>query len=396
MGVGKSVQVSVSEGIDRLLGRYLEHCGSPENARRVSTPGVRWSILPEFPLLAEVTGACLRDAYLQPDRFVRFTLAHRIYRFERWEDCTPLTPDISYWPGVILETSAFGMEATYPEAQDPWTVQAPVVRDASDVGKLRAPFDRERGAVRLMLDMSEFCRECLPGFTVRVQAWDRSPVGVAMDLMGAEAFLESTVARPALVRELMQRVVDEQNGWSAARRACLEELGFPTESSVSPGTGAQSELDSDCVNLIADEVNMPMMSRPVYDELVFPYEQQLVARAGRLNYYHSCGCLTPFLPAIATLRPVTQHISAWTDWETAVETFAGTDTVLQKTLHPMRDVLGRDAPGMTRVMKGIQSTAGDRVKYCLVANGIDNPSGNLGATLAACDEWVAAAARCMN
>jgi uroporphyrinogen-III decarboxylase len=389
-------QVCVDEGLGRLLGRYLALYESAENKRRLQLTGTSWSILPEFPLLARVTGACLRDTYLDPEAFVAFTLAQRIYRFERWRDCTPLTLDIAYWPGVIMEAAAFGMRPLYPLDEDPWIVHEPVVADTVDIAGLRADFNTDGGVVRLMLTMSEFCRRHLPGFTVHVQAWDRAAVGIAMDLMGAENFLVNTITEPVLIHELMRRISDEGAAWSQARDDFLLRNGYPRESSISPGTGVSSAMNSAYVNLIADEVNMPMLSPAVYAEFVFPYEKALVERTGRLNYYHSCGCLTPFLPAIATLRPMVQHVSAWTDWATAVRIFKGTDTLLQKTLHPLKDVLELDARGMASVICEIMATADGQVDYCLIANGIDSPAGNLEATLASCDRWVEVAAGCLN
>jgi hypothetical protein len=392
----KPARATAADSIDRLRARYLELFESAENKRRLKRTGVSWTILPEFPLLASVTGASLRAAYLEPDSFVRFTLAQRIYRFERWRDCTPLSLDISYWPGVILETSVFGMEAEYPASQDPWVVQRPIVSSPGDIRGLRASFDPDRGIVKLVLEMSEFCRRALPEFTVHVQAWDRSPFGIATDLVGSEELLVKAIIEPSFVHELMKRIVDEDGAWSRSRNAFLKRAGFPVESSISPGTGSTSAMSSASVNIIADEVNMPMMSPSVYEDLVFPYDRELVQRAGGLNYYHSCGCLTPFLPSIATLRPVTQHVSAWTDWATAVRTYAGTNTLLQKTLHPMRDVLDRDADGMAEVIRGIKKTAGDRVSWCLIANGIDNACGDMEKSLSTCDEWVVVAAACLS
>jgi len=388
------VGVSVKEGIGQLLERYLGLYESPENRRRLQCPGTSWSILPEFPLLARVTGASLRDTYLDPEAFVGFTLAQRIYRFERWRDWTPLTLDIAYWPGVILETSVFGMTPEYPEGEDPWIDHVPIVKGKDDIDSLKARFDPERGMVGLMFEMSEFCRDRLPGFKVQVQAWDRAAVGIAMDLMGTEQFLMNTCDRPVLLHELMRRIVDEGWAWSIARDRELEKRGFPKESSISPGTGSSSSMNSSYVNIIADEVNMPMMSPAIYEEFVFPYEKETVGHAGHLNYYHSCGCLTPFLQDIATLEPAIQHVSAWTDWETAVRTYAGTETVLQKTLHPMRDVLDRDEAGMMEVIRNIQGVAGEKVGYCLIANGIDSASGDLEGTMAACDRWAGVATTC--
>ncbi|MFZ4618236.1 MAG: uroporphyrinogen decarboxylase family protein [Rectinemataceae bacterium] len=389
-------RVSVDDGLGRLLERYMELHASPENLRRRQASGPSWSILPEFPLLARVTGARLRDAYLEPEAFLCFTLAQRIYRFERWRDRTSLDLDIAYWPGVILESACFGMRPLYPENQDPWISPEPIATNRGGIEGLRASFDPGHGVVGLMLEMSEFCRRELPGFTVHVQAWDRSSLGIAMDLMGAERFLVSTVEAPDLVRSIMGRVTDERRSWSMARERQLKELGFPRESSVSPGTGATSDMNSTLVNIIADEVNGPMLSPATYMEFVHPYERGIVEEAGRLNYYHSCGNLTPFLPAIAELRPMVQHISAWTDWDKAVETFAGTDTILQKTLHPLRDVIDRDEGGMEEVIDGIRATAADRVAYCIIANGIDVPNGDLEGILATCDRWVTVASSLMD
>ena len=96
------------------------------------------------------------------------------------------------------------------------------------------------------------------------------------------------------------------------------------------------------------------------------------------------------------MRRIVDEDSARTDWEEAVGTYAGTDTLLQKTLHPMRDVLDRDAEGMEKAIRDIQAAALDRVSYCVIANGIDNPCGDVEKTLAKCDEWVTVAAACLS
>ena len=384
---------SVGDGLERLLDRYRTLCESDENKRRLRHAGVAYAVLPEFPLLAAVIGANLRQTYLDPEAVVCFTLAHRIYRFERWRDCTPLGKDIAYWPGVILETSAFGMEPTYPENEDPWIVHRPIVSGPDDVARLRAPFAPEHGVVRRMLEMSEYCRKRLPDFAVYVQSWDRSPFGVAMDLMGAEAFLMNTVMASELAQALMRKVTDAGFAWAEARKLCLKERGFPMASSASPGSGSGSEQVAAFANIVADEVNRPMLSPATYAEFVHPYEREIVSHFGALNYYHSCGCLTPFLPAIASLLPSTQHVSYWTDLAEAVRIYAGTSTFLQKTLHPLRDVVELDAEGMASVLRGIRRLADGRVKYCVIANGIDSASDDVQGTLAKCDEWLQVAAK---
>lgn len=392
MAIALAPDVSVNDGLDRLLKRYLSLYESAENQRRIRHPGVPYMILPEFPLLAAVTDARLGNTYLDPEAFVCFSLAHRIYRFERWRDCTPLTKDIAYWPGVILETSIFGMEPAYLEKEDPWIVHRPIASSLEEIERLSAPFTPESGVVRRMLEMTEYCRDHLPGFMVYVQAWDRASVGTAMDLMGTENFLLNAMTAPELVHALMRKVTDARYAWSEARNACLTERGFPVASSISPGTGSGSSMVAAYANIIADEVNKPVLPPAMYDEFVHPYDREVVEHYGALNYYHSCGCLTPFLPAIARLRPATQHISYWTDLEKAVHIYGGTSTLLQKTLHPLRDVLELDADGMAAVLKGIRGFAEGRVKYCVIANGIDNPTRDMALTLSQCDQWVGVAA----
>jgi len=173
---------------------------------------------------------------------------------------------------------------------------APALRDGvgctlAAVSRARAElaesFAREFGAPRWHADWNELVRDpgidavyvatpvdlrrTLPEFTVHVQAWDRSPVGMAMDFMGSEEFLVKTIVEPAFVHELMRRIVDEDLEWSGKRKALLERSGFPVESSISPETGSTSVMNSAQVNIIADEVNMPMMSPAVYEDLAFPY-----------------------------------------------------------------------------------------------------------------------------
>ena len=356
--MGSRVRVSVDEGLGRPLERYMKLYESPENRRLTLFPDTSWSLLPESPLLVEVRRARLRDTHLDPEAFVTFTIAQRIYRFERWRDCTPLTLDIAYWSGVVLEEAALGMEPVYPEDQDPWILREALVTKAEDIDSLCAGFDPDRGILRLMLEMSEFFRVKLPGIAVPIQAWDRSALGIAISLMGVEGFLIVTSGGTVLVHPLLRRLTDEGPLLSAARQAYLERLGFPVESAICPGLPeAIKDMNSNFVNIISDELGLTMLPPAVYKEFVFPCEAELVEEPGRLNYYHSYSFLTTFLPSVARLRPLTQHVGAWTDWEVALWKYVGSRTLLQQTLHSMRDVLDRDLVGMKDLIRSIRAAA---------------------------------------
>lgn len=374
-----------------IIDRYEALCDSEENRRRQTRQGTPYMILPEFPMLAMLTGTSLRRSYLEPEAFLRFTLAHRIYRFERWRDCTPLTRDIAYWPGVILETSVFGMSPTYPENEDPWIVHKPMVRTMQDVERLAARFRPADGVVRLMIETSDYCRNMLPNFAVYMQAWDRAPVGTALDLMGTTEFLVNTLDNPQLIHALMERVTQCGFVWMEEREAYLNAHGLPVQASLSPGSGSGSNMLATCANIIADEVNQPMMSPATFEEFVHPYEKKVVDHYGRLNYYHSCGCLTPFLESIAEMAPITQHVSFWTDLSEAVRVYQDTDTHIQKTLHPLKDVVESSPTEMRQSLKTIKATCGEAVDYSVIANAIDVANGDTEATLRKCDEWVAVA-----
>ena len=92
---------------------------------------------------------------------------------------------------------------------------------------------------------------------------------------------------------------------------------------------------------------------------------------------------------------MTQHVSHWTDLATAVRVYSGTKTLLQKTLHPLKDVLEPEAAGMDAILRQIRSITEGKVDYSVIANGIDSPTGNYEETLAKCDQWVEAADRCL-
>ena len=384
--------VSVNDGLDRLLKRYLSLYESAENQRRIRHPGVPYMILPEFPLLAAVTDARLGKTYLDPEAFVCFSLAHRIYRFERWRDCTPLTKDIAYWPGVILETSIFGMEPAYLEKEDPWIVHRPIASSLEEIERLSAPFTPESGVVRLMLEMTEYCRDHLPGFTVYVQAWDRASVGTAMDLMGTEDFLMNAMADPALVHALMRKVTDARYAWSEARNACLTERGLPVASSISPGTGSGSNMVAADANIIADEVNKPVLPRPCMTN-------SSTRTIGRWSNITAPSTTTipaavspPFCrPSRASVRPRNTSVTGriWTRRSAFTKELP---TLLQKTLHPLRDVLERDADGMAEVLRGIRRTCGRPGEILRHRQRHRQSHGGHGVDAIQCDQWVGVAA----
>jgi len=161
-----------------------------------------------------------------------------------------------------------------------------------------------------------------------------SVFGTASRLRGDADILMDFRECPDDVHGLMRFVTDSARRFNADWREFQEKAGSnPPGATGGPYmqyifTSICSSGDMSMMNEGEDHVSANMFSEADFLEFVFPYQKEIMAGYPKC-YYHSCGNLTPFFKHLHQLPNLhRQHVSPWSDLETAVEVF-GNDVILE-------------------------------------------------------------------
>lgn len=307
-----------------------------------NTSVIPFTVDPETVYYAKALNYQLRDHYLNAEDFLINTLKMKLIRYDLFHDDAYITKDVSLFMGVVLEPSQFGVPPLYQLDRDPWNEHQPVIHGPEDLAKFEEEFDFYNGGI--MPRCHEFyntIKGMLPDdFTVSFPLWGRGPWGVAQHLMGLDNLYIAAMDEPEFVDDLLKLIVRQQKIW-LQKRADL--IGIPLP------VGA----------MYNDEVNGKMISPAIYEELIFPREQELALYQNGLSYWHSCGDTGRLLPNIKKLHKLEMYdCSAWTNWETVAKELQGVDMAIEVRMHPIRDVLLADEAHMREMLKRVRDVFG--------------------------------------
>jgi uroporphyrinogen-III decarboxylase len=296
----------------------------------------------DMPLWADLLGFSLRDYFQDPETYLRAQLAIRIFRHRELGDDTYVDRRIDIWLGITMENSLFGLRSIFPEDDSPWSDPHPLIEERSDIERLPPVDFRRSGLMPRVLGFYEKIEElCGNDFTVGFD-WRQGPFGIARFLRGYENILVDTLQNPSLVHRLMGVIVEACESWHQAKSAYL---GKPVERNI----------------LGNDDIGSPSISPWVYEQLILPYEQELSRFYGGLLYWHSCGDVTPLLPAIRKIQDIEVfHVGPWTDVRKAREVFCPR-TALEICLNPVEILDGSRASMGARLEQILRLCADDPI-----------------------------------
>lgn len=314
------------ESLKRLFDRTREAIESDrnrENRKKWNSPRGAFHAFLGASYFSRALHVDMREYYFDPALYLETNLRVNLLEFEKFRDDVALEYNIPWHPGVVMEPLLLGMQAKYQPDKEPWEDHDPLLKEPEDLKKLEPPDFYKSEAMRyihrMYEELSELVQKLAPDFHVSFPSWKRSPFGNACSLRGMEKICMDFYDRPEFVCRLMEFVTEARIQWASERAKFL----------------GQHET----LILANDEVNVPTLSPSQYEEYVLPYERRLLSYYGELEYYHSCGNLTPMLEQIKTLRPRMLHVSPWTDLEKACELFSEEHTVLDVWVHVAGDVM---------------------------------------------------------
>lgn len=279
----------------------------PAHKRKEKRPSItadwdrlQWSKLLHFDI---------KEYYTDPLAYLKWTLSIDVYRFKNFPDDTPFVKTVPIFLGVAFESSLFGVPVVYSSTREPlFTSEGSVIKTKGDLAKLEIPDFFKNGLMPLTHKFYDEINKLIPkDFSVIFPKWGRGPFGVACAIRGMENLLIDMIEDPKFVHQLMRLITDSRKEYTQNRRKF---------------TG-KNEVESSCWN---DEVSCPIISPQLYEEFIFPYEDELSKFYGGIRWWHSCGNKTPL---VSTIKKMSQPIGfmdfgLWADdLQTAVRDLNG-------------------------------------------------------------------------
>ena len=204
------------------------------------------------PILAQINehvvklcGGDIQEAYTNAEKFVEMNLA--VFEYYRLD-----MPGF-YYDIYNIEAEALGQRLNWEADRMPdIDRQNPLIREHSDLDRLRPPDFRKSGRMPFVLEAMR--RSCDLGLPVRVRFC--SPFSLAVNVRGIENLLLDILATPSFAHRLLAFLTDEVLiPWVQAQR---EATGQPKIA----GNGADAAASPPIVNVqILEEFVMPYVAR---------------------------------------------------------------------------------------------------------------------------------------
>lgn len=270
---------------------------------------------------AQSLGFSVVKFYEDPVEFILRSLEIAVFKFENFNDCTPIGRVVTYWPGAGYEASLMGQPQEFTE-EDSWVGRTPVLQERVSLDRLE-PIDFFHSPVMKFTHsfyarMKELVSD---DFEVIFPQWCRSPWGVAWHIRGIDNLVMDYIEDFEWTYGLLQRLCELRIDFSVNREKFLN-------------------IPRATANLYNDEVTVPVVSPQMYTDLIRPSEIAVSEFFGGINYWHSCGDTTALMPEIDKIPDMKMvHVSPWSDFHKAAESYDPATKTLEIVLHPLLDVM---------------------------------------------------------
>ncbi|MCD8363558.1 MAG: uroporphyrinogen decarboxylase family protein [Lachnospiraceae bacterium] len=312
-------------------------------------------------VFAKAFGFHTMDYYSNMELCLREQLRWKLWNFHVLQDDTPFDMDVGIDYATAYEPSLYGVDVMMEEGMEP-TYGRPIIKEPEDLDKLSIPDFYTSGLMPKVHEQYRKLKDLSQGrFRVFFPGFSRGPWSIATILRGFNELFLDMMDDPDFVHKLMQYALDSRISWEKQR---CEFLGIDPKDRDYRWKYIiyRDNYNSDSFE---DEVNGNMFSASMFREFILPYEKQMADFYGGIGYYHSCGNLTSFLDGLAELNIFgLQHVSAWTDYEKAIEKTAK-GVVVQVSLDAAKDVMSGDETRMReRIRYYLDHAEGRRVDIC--------------------------------
>lgn len=380
-----------SDTISRLLDRYVELAETPRNVRLLQETWLRPGLaylgdigvpepgrvpiiaVPHLSMWARKMGISVAKLFQDPPTYLEVFVSREIGRFMQIKDDRPIQKKVPVALGCGFESTLFGANQQYSDLEDPWVDRAPVLQNLEDQQKLEIPDFYKSGLMPLAHRFYRELQELVEGYDLEIEfpKWSRSPFGIAVQLRGLESLMIDMIEKPYLFTRLLEFTNHCAIHYQKERNAFL--TGNP-EAPYKPV-------------FHNDEVNVPCISPQHYHDLVLPCEKVYADTFGGLTYWHSCGDVTPMIPAIQEIRNITIfHVGPWTDLAKAAEVFG--DVTLDVCLDSMDIYQASEADMRAKITDIVRTCRQCNAQSFSIRPGILQAFSSINEDLASVARWV--------
>lgn len=307
----------------------------------------------ERPTWANLLKFNLDDYYSDYLIRIKSELEIALYRYNTFQDDTPISKTISLWMGVGFEPSFFGAKLIFSEKDEPKVSVEPIIKEIKDLDHLKFPNFYKSGLMPVAHRMYENIKSILPeDFAVEFPEWGRGPFGVAVALRGMNNILIDCYDQPDFVHSLMQFIVESKKEWSIAKAKFLKcEIGKTA--------------------LYNDEVSLPIVSPFIYEEFIESYEREITHFHNGVTWWHSCGKKSSLLPMINRIGDIELFDAGlWVDdIEEEVNNFK-TGSSLIVRFHPLSVFYDNKEPNVLLSKLNFVSNVCKGIPFYIRADGI--------------------------
>ncbi|MCL5985558.1 MAG: hypothetical protein M1371_03230 [Actinobacteria bacterium] len=347
----------------RSIPKKISEIGSP--------PILAWI---ELPMWSKLLGFDIARFYNEPLYYFENWLRTRIAYFNMFEDDNYFDDVVTIWLGAGFEATLFGLEQTYLPDTEPWIDRTDfLIKGEDDLGKLSYPDFYKSG---MMPQQHGFYEEINRigepfGISATIQDFDEGPTSQCIFLRGFENLSIDFYTNPDFVHRVMAFFVESRKVWYR------QWAKFMGKKEPEPG------------QIMADDVSVPNISPKIYDEFIFPYENEICEFHSGFTYYHNCGPLDPYLPAQKKFKKVMMmHSGPYSNY-LEVGKYFGSDSAIEMHLMPEADVMGASVDRMKEKVKTVISDF--RLlgvgAFCVRVSGYQSPGRNLQQNLTKIFEW---------
>ena len=320
---------------------------------RPLNPGGRipYALEIEPALWSHVFALDLRDFFTDPATYLEYWLRIALYRFEHFGSDVPLTKSIDIDFSSVFVPALFGVKVVYAADEAPWIDAAPAWTSVTDFTQARLPDFYSSGLSPLAHRFYAEIRELTgPDFEVHFVPWRKGPFSLLTHLRGYSQLLYDLHDRPIFVHDMLAFVTGAMKEWYATRKAFTGEEGFGP------------------IMLGNDEVNTPTISPKMFEEFVLPYETELSAYFGGIDYWHSCGNTTLLAPQIARIPNVHMFdVGPWTELGAALRAYARQpQACVMRRINPIENVIMATDDAMRAPLYEVRALSGSSANPIMV------------------------------
>ena len=336
--------------LEKSIESLIDACASPGNAQKGAFQPTITVGLEEPICWVKLFGCDMKRFYTDALYHAEQVIKYKLWRFRNIPDDAPPDASLNASFGYYNEYTVCGMDVKFNDDGVPLIETGHPLTRTPDLSLLEPVDFYESGCMPRLLKWYKELEDITDNrLAVRMAAWWRGPLDLAVQLRSYENLMSDATENPGFLHGLMHWLTEQRMAWFTAYN---KHFGLPN---APMGIGD-------------DWINIPFISPGFFEEFVLPYYRILENFHGGISGVHSCGnqlLIQPFLMSLPTIRGL--EVSPWTNLELTLKQVPE-DYFLVISSHP-NDILYSGPEAIREKLSRVRALCEGR-KYALVTSGL--------------------------